>query len=112
MLRGTARQKKADGLSLVSTSSMTSQKTLRFVRSLSSVCLGPLNNVVADIIDKGQFPEHWKDCVHEEDGGSDDRGVRPQHGIDILRSELDALVFRNGIAVAKDDVTGNSLVPA
>ena len=38
--------------------------------------------------------------------------MRPQHGITILKEELDALTFKNGIAVAKDDVSGNDLVPA
>ena len=56
-------------------------------------------------------PGHWQDTVHEEDGGCDDRGTRPQHGIDILKCELDALTFKNGIAMAKDDVTGTELVP-
>ena len=111
MLRGTAKQKKADELLIVSTGAMTANKTLNFVRSLSSVCLGPLNNIVADILEHGKFPEHWKDTVHEEDGGDDHRGVRPQQGIEILREELDALTFRNGIACATDDVTGNTLVP-
>ena len=59
----------------------------------------------------GKYPEHWVDPVHEEDGGCDAHGVRPQVGIDILRSELDALTFKNGVAVAKDDVTGTELVP-
>ena len=56
-------------------------------------------------------PGHWQDTVHEEDGGCDDRGTRPQHGIDILKCELDALTFKNGNAMAKDDVTGTELVP-
>ena len=111
MLRGTRKQKQADMSRRVSTTSMTEQKTRNFIKSLSSVCLGTLNNVVTDAC-AGNLPEHWVDCVHEEDGGSDDRGVRPQHGITILKEELDALTFKNGIAVAKDDVSGNDLVPA
>ena len=111
MLRGTRKQKQADMSRRVSTTSMTEQKTRNFIKSLSSVCLGTLNNVVTDAC-AGNLPEHWVDCVHEEDGGSDDRGVRPQHGITILNEELDALTFKNGIAVAKDDVSGNDLVPA
>ena len=111
MLRGARKQKQADGLSRVSTTTMTEQNTRSFIKSLSSVCLGTLSSVVADV-SVGNLPKHWADCVHEEDGGSDDRGLRPQHGIEILREELDALTFKNGVAIAKDDVSGNSLVPA
>ena len=92
MLRGTAKQKRADGLSLVSTGSMTSNRVQHFIESLSSVCLGPLRSVVDGLIEHGEVPGHWRDTVHEEDGGHDDRGIRPQHGIEILREELLSLI--------------------
>ena len=38
-------------------------------------------------------------------------GTRPQRGIEILKGELESLTFRDGIAVAKDDVSGEELVP-
>lgn len=58
------------------------------------------------------WPYHWLDPVHEEDdGGCDLHGSRPQQGIEILRGELDALIFKDGISTAKDDVTGADLVP-
>ena len=87
---------------------MTAQKAQNFVRSLSSVCLGPLSDVVSDILERGRFPVHSFHTIHEEDGGHDERGVRPQKGIEILREELDALTFRDGVAFARDDVSGNS----
>ena len=46
-----------------------------------------------------------------QDGGCDDRGIRPQHGIELLKGELDALIFRNGITTATDDASGKELVP-
>ena len=73
MLRGTRKQKQADRSRTVSTTSMTEQKTRNFIKSLSSVCLGTISNVVNDAC-AGNLPKHWVDCVHEEDGGSDDRG--------------------------------------
>ena len=110
MLRGTAKQKKADQSGLLSTTTMTLNKTRSFVRDLSIVCMGPLSEVV-DKLQTQKFPSHWCDYVHEEDGGSDERGERPQHGIQLLKDEHDALIFKNGIAIARDDVTGSELVP-
>ena len=96
---------------MVSTAPMSAQKTKNFLSSLSSVCIGSLNDVVSGVLRDEKFPDHWKDNVHEEDGGSDDRGIRPQHGIEVLKEELDALVFKNGVATARDDVSGKELVP-
>ena len=110
MLRGIARQKKLDASLRVATTSMTAQKTRYFIRSLSSVCLGTVRHVVEEACE-GRYPRHWKDAVHGEDGGCDDRGFRPQHGIELLKGELDALTFKNGIAVAVDDVSGQEWVP-
>ena len=45
------------------------------------------------------------------DGGDDSCGSRPQRGIEILANELESLTFRDGIAVARDDVSGSELVP-
>ena len=36
----------------------------------------------------GNWPEKWYDGVHEEDGGDDERGVRPQNGTKILEEEM------------------------
>ena len=104
------KQKKHDKYGLLSTTAMTECKTRNFIGALSSVCLGPLSDI-ANSLNEGQFPSHWCDCVHEEDGGCDLRGERPQEGIELLREELDALTFKSGIATARDDVSGKDLVP-
>ena len=111
ILKGTAKQKREDESNLVTTASMTLSKTRSFIDSLSSVCMGSLSDMIENVVHDGKVPSHWVDCVHEEDGGSDCRGIRPQSGIEVLREELDALTFKNGIAIAKDDVTGTELVP-
>ena len=49
--------------------------------------------------------------MHEDDGGNHDFGPIPQRGIELLKDELASLTFRNGIASARDDVTGTELVP-
>ena len=59
----------------------------------------------------GPWPDSWCDPVHEADGRNDKFGSRSQRGIEILKEELDSLVFKDGIAVAKDDVTATELVP-
>ena len=41
--------------------------------------------------------------------GDDSFGSRPQHGIVVVRVEMDALSFQNGVAVAVDDVNGHAL---
>ena len=54
---------------------------------------------------------HWTDGAHREEDGCDERGTRPQQGIDILKEELVAPTFKHGIATATDDVSGEELVP-
>ena len=111
MLRGIARQKREDSKGRVSTSCMSGLQTRRFIGSLSSTCVGTVKEVIENGL-KGQWPSHWVHPVHEEDAGDDKFGLRPQQGIDILKKELDALTFKDWIAVAKDDVSGKELVPA
>ena len=48
--------------------------------------------------------------MHEEPGGCDLFGARPQDGVALLHAEMDALTFKGGTMVAVDDVTGNTLV--
>ena len=86
-------------------------KFLNFINSLSS---GRLCSILDDIgIGKtaGDWPTNCVDCVHDDDGGDDKLGLRPQRGIEILRAEIDAPTFKNGIAEAKDDISGCSLPP-
>ena len=86
-------------------SSMTVQKTRNLVKSMSSVCLGIASKEIEDA-QPVCYPSHWTDGVHEEDSGCDERGTRPQQGIEILKEEPDALTFKTCIATATDDVSG------
>ena len=52
---------------------------------------------------------HWKDTVHEDDGGDDRVGTRPQNGQDIYRHEILGLMRREGFLTAWDDVSGKEL---
>ena len=56
---------------------------------------------------KGAWPAHWKDTVHEEDGGNDKSGSRPQVGTGIYTDEITALMAKDGTTTAWDDVSGN-----
>jgi len=51
------------------------------------------------------------DPVHGEDGENDDFGPTPQRCIELFKEELASSFFKNGIAFARDDVTGTELVP-
>ena len=52
----------------------------------------------------GDYPSHWIDYWHEEDGGDDHRGVRPQVGAILLQKEMDGLAFKSGYEVAWDEL--------
>ena len=58
-----------------------------------------------------EWPSHWKDLVHDEDGGMDMFGRRPQNGVANLKHELAKLAFANGSEWAQDDVSGVELDP-
>ena len=58
----------------------------------------------------GDYPDHWLDNWHEEDGGDDLRGVRPKNGVTLLKKELDGLTINGGYEVAWDDVTNAEFV--
>jgi hypothetical protein len=47
--------------------------------------------------------------VHDEDGGDEANGVRPQSGVDVLKEAMYGLVCRNSIWKAWDDVTNVEL---
>ena len=53
----------------------------------------------------GEYPSNLLDYWHEEDGGDDSRGVRPQIGVTLLKKEMDGLSFKGGYEVGWDDVT-------
>ena len=56
------------------------------------------------------YPDHWLDDWHEEDGWDDQRGVRPQVDVTLLKKEMDGLSFNGGYQVAWDDDTNAELV--
>ena len=66
----------------------------------------------------GDDPDHWLDEMHQEDGGSEQFGLRPQDGIEVLKKEMNALncemhalSCKYGAEVASDDVTNQRLEP-
>ena len=56
-------------------------------------------------------PQEWVDRIHEEDGGDDEIGPRPQNGQALLRDALKGMVDKNGWSDAWDDVTNKKLDP-
>ena len=60
---------------------------------------------------KGQWPQHWGDTIHEEDGGADIFGTNPQNGQELLRVMLAKLLMKDGVFTATDDVSGVELKP-
>ena len=59
----------------------------------------------------GDYPEHWNDEWHEDDGGNPLRGCRPQVGTSLFKAEMDGLSFRGGYEAAWDDVSNAELIP-
>ncbi len=55
------------------------------------------------------IPEHWVDAVHEEEGGQDALGSRPQDGRRLMREGLDMLSRTGGCMTAWDEITGTEL---
>ena len=53
----------------------------------------------------GKWPTDWADGRHDEDGGDDYYGVRPQQGVEALKEAMYGLVCHNSIWKAWDDVT-------
>ena len=54
-------------------------------------------------------PRNWNDTIHEQDGGFDEIGPRPQDGRQILVDEIMGVMQRDGVATAWDDVTNKNL---
>ena len=52
-----------------------------------------------------RWPSHWKDLVHDEDGGHDMLGRRTQDVRAMLKQELAKLAFSGGEEWAVDDVS-------
>ena len=118
--RGVARQTKYDRGSLVTTGKMTYTGLKSFFRHVCDL-QGSSRNAVEQILSTsmregahrptGDYPDHWLDYWHEEDGGDDQRGVRPQVGVTLMKKEMDGLSLKGGYEGAWDDVTNAELVP-
>ena len=81
----------------------------RETRSMSS--LSSVVHKKGETFPRGSWPLHWRDVSHEEDGGSDHLGSRPQNGIQVMKDELQALYVKHGVCIASDDVTQAELSP-
>ena len=57
------------------------------------------------------WPAHWRDIVHDLDGGNDMFGRRPQDGRAKLKEALAKLAYHDSGHYAEDDVTGVELDP-
>ena len=68
-----------------------------------------LSSIVDYKLNEGRRKEHWKDTVHEEDGGADTYGSKPQNGTAILKESLASLTYSGGRLTAWDDVSGAPL---
>ena len=122
ILNGVIKQKRADDLGRIGTGKMSRGGVAAMVRD---ICRGgdtaekdvqkaarrvmSMATTRETLRPKGEWPEHWKDEMHEPDGGSDSRGIRPQVGCDLLKKEMHMLNCRNGVEYAEDDVVNNCL---
>ena len=111
ILRGVVAQKKIDHGTQLDMPRMGTQQLSSFIGSLMSIDASVMCRHDGLGRPIGDWPEHWIDPVHEDDGGCDRFGSAPQNGIHLLKAELDALTWRDGMTVAKDDVSGADLVP-
>ena len=59
----------------------------------------------------GQYPDHWVDTWHDFEGGDDRFGLRPQHGVTLLRAEMNGLSYKNGYGTDWDDVSNENHNP-
>ena len=96
--KGLLRQKSFDKAGLKTTNRYTKEM-------LSSV----LTSAGVTRRDDKSSQVHWADEVHEEDGGHDKLGPRPQDGRQILKQGISALVESGGRITAWDDTTGAEL---
>ena len=111
MLRGIAQQKARDACNQLITPRMNNNQLKKFVGPLASVDIRFVAPSSSTTAPNGDSCKHWIDPVHEEDGGNDGFGPRPQRGIELLKDELALFTFKTGIAFARYDVTGTEIVP-
>ena len=119
---GMLRQKNIDESNRVSTMEMSRGQLNLFSQRLheevrrerSHGRAGNCSSVVREgSINKpmGNWPADWVDTVHEEDGGDDSLGVRPQSGVEVLKDCMFGLICKNSIWQAWDDVSNAVLNP-
>ena len=106
IVRGVVRQKKADNGRLLSVPRMDQEQIKEFAVALGRSSVGLVHDEGGIGMPAGGWPDHWIDPIHEEPGGKDKFGLRPQEGVDILKAHMYALTYKQGIASAKDDVSG------
>ena len=87
----------------------TTQLTQRGISSISQIWSTTTKDGVTGPV--GEYPDWRIDTWHDEDGGFDDRGLRPQNGVTLLKQEMDGLTCKNGYETAWDDVTNAPLNP-
>ena len=120
IVNGMLRQKEVDESNRISTKAMGRGQLSSFTRSLcidlrrerSEARVGNCSSVSRqEGVNRpvGDWPIDWVDTVHDEDGGEDVRGARPQTGVQVLREAMYGLVCRNTIWKAWDDVSGADL---
>ena len=122
IVNGKLRQTEVDEPNRVSTgkmskgqlSSMAQSLCLEIRRERVGAASGNCSWVVrSDGVNRpiGKWPSDWVDAVHDEDGGEDLLGVRPQTGVHILKEAMYGLVCKNSIWQAWDDVSNAELNP-
>ena len=119
--RGIAEQKRYDQKhAVVSTGRMSHTQVRNMVGHLCSIQERSVKDAqefmsiaTKEGVDRpvGDYPENWLDTWHEQDGGMDERGVRPQMGVTLLKQEMDGLSYKSGYETAWDDVTNAELQP-
>ena len=57
----------------------------------------------------GDWPQHWGDYTHEQDGHGVDAGPEDYTGEDILKGLIMSLYIQNGVEMACDDVSSATL---
>ena len=108
IVRGVVKQKLWDKSNKVSTMGMNKRQLNSFTSSLTrqirteriSMGQGHCSSVTRDGSlnrPNGEWPVDWVDAVHEEEGGADYHGVRPQQGAEAFKESMYALVCKNSM---------------
>ena len=119
IVNGTLRQKEIDESDRVSTNSMSIGQLNSFTKDLCleirreriGAAVGGCSSVTRDgSINRpvGDWPADWVDTVHDEDGGDDKIGVRPQSGVRLLKEAMYGLICRNSVWKAWESSTSRT----